>query len=338
MGWALGVMRILVLRPGALGDVLLTLPALRALQSRFPGAHIEVMGNLSVLGLLPSRSVASAVSSFDRVDLTGLFQPEGEPCDSLRSYLDAFDLVLSYATAAGHVFAQNLERILGGRVHSFDPRPMPGSGMHVTEHLQQPLREMGVPVCTEPPRLSATESDRQQAARWWEDHGLGDALAVAIHPGSGSAAKNWPAQRFAAVASHLLHRGWRILLIRGPADDLAAGEVQQALHDQEYVLLDNLPLHLLAAILALCRTYVGNDSGISHLAAAVGVPTVVVFGPTDPQVWAPRGVHVRLVRGGAECAPCGRVQMQSCGQPSCLETVSVEAVLWAISDLCPGAR
>jgi len=331
-------MRILVLRPGALGDVLLTLPALRALQSRFPGASIEVMGNLSVLGLLPSRSVVSAVSSFDRVDLTGLFQPEGEPCESLRSYLDAFGLVLSYATAAGHVFAHNLERVLGGRVRSFVPRPVPGSGMHMTEHLQQPLREMGVPVCTEPPRLSPTESDRQDAAQWWEDHGLGDASAVAIHPGSGSAAKNWPAQRFAEVASHLHHRGRRILLIRGPADDLAAGEVQQALDDQEHVLLDNLPLHLLAAILALCATTVGNDSGVSHLSAAVGAATVVVFGPTDPQVWAPRGVHVRVVRGSAVCAPCSWGEQQSCRQSDCLETVSVEAVLRTIDDLCHNAR
>ncbi len=331
-------MRILVLRPGALGDVLLTLPALRALESGFPGAHIEVMGNLSVVGLLPSRSVVSAVSSFDRADLAGLFQPEGEPSESLRSYLDAFDLVLSYATAVGHAFAQNLERILGGRVRSFDPRPVPGSGVHMTEHLQQPLREMRVPVSAEPPRLRPTESDRQQARQWWENHGLGDEFAVAIHPGSGSAAKNWPPQRFAAVASHLHHRGWRILLIRGPADELAGGQVQQALHEQEYILLDSLPLHLLAANLTLCRTYVGNDSGISHLAAAVGAPTAVIFGPTDPQVWAPRGEHVRIVPGSAACAPCSPEQLRSCRQSDCLEAVSVEAVLRAIGDLCPEAR
>jgi ADP-heptose:LPS heptosyltransferase len=331
-------MRILVLRPGALGDVLLTVPALRALQGRFPGAHIEVMGNLSVLGLLPSRSVVSAVSSFDRVDLAGLFQPEGEPSELLRSYLDAFDLILSYATAADHLFAHNLERASSGRVLHFDPWPVPGSGMHMTEYLQQPLPELGVPVSTEPPRLNLTESDRQQAGKWWEDRGLGDAIAVAIHPGSGSAAKNWPAQRFAAVAAHLHHRGWRILLIRGPADELAAWEVQGALHEQEYILLDSLPLHLLAAMLTLCRTYVGNDSGISHLAAAVGAPTAVVFGPTDPQVWAPRGEHVRVVRGRAACAPCSREEQQTCRRPGCLEAVSVEAVLRTIGDLCSGVR
>jgi len=101
-------------------------------------------------------------------------------------------------------------------------------------------------------------------------------------------------------------------------------------HMQDPILLHDLPLPLLAAILSRCRLYVGNDSGVTHLAAAVGVPTVAIFGPTDPDVWAPRGPGVRVVRAATPCAPCAPPQRQACQQRACLEAVSVQAVLDAI--------
>jgi ADP-heptose:LPS heptosyltransferase len=327
--------RILVIRPGALGDVLLTLPALEALQAGFPGATIEVMGNPGVLQLLLGRSVVSAVSSFDRVDLAALFQPAVVSAESLQQYLARFDLILSYATPSQHVFARNLARVAHGRALSFDARPGPALAAHMSEYLQQPLRELGVALSTQPPRLQLTAEDQEEAARWWEEHDLGDGSVVAIHPGSGSPAKNWPAERFGALAQYLQReRGARVLLLSGPADESAVGEVQQKLDGQEYTLLHNLPLHLVAAILARCQAYVGNDSGVSHLAAAMGVPTVAIFGPTDPDVWAPRGPSVRVVRGSAPCGPC------DAGQRVCLETASVDVVVEALygEALTPGPR
>jgi heptosyltransferase-2 len=336
-------MRILVIRPGALGDVLLTLPALQALSAAFPQAPIELMGNLAVVQWLPGRSVIHAVSSFDRVDLSALFQPEAMPVPSLQEYLDSFDLILSYATAPEHVFARNLARVARG-VRLLDARP-PAGHVHMSLRLQQPLAELGVGVDAGDPALHLMPTDRQEAARWWEAHGLDDAPVVAIHPGSGSPAKNWPAERFAAVASHLQReRGARLLLVSGPADEAAVATVRQCMEgrystpqqrgpsvplrpEQDPVLLHDLPLPLLAAILSRCRLYVGNDSGISHLAAALRVPTVAIFGPTDPDVWAPRGPAVRIVRAAAPCAPCAPPQRQTCQQRACLEAVSVPMVL-----------
>jgi len=331
--------RILVIRPGALGDVLLTLPALQALQEAFPQAEIEVMGNLAVLRWLPGRSVVAAVSSFDRVDLAGLFQSSGVVADCVQGYLAQFDWILSYAVPPERLFARNLSRLARSKVLSFDARPRPELRMHMSLQLQQPLRELGVSVCTEPPCLRLTAADQQGTAQWWLDHGLGDEPVLAVHPGSGSPAKNWPAERFAAVARNVQReRGAGILLISGPADERAVVNVQRALDGVEYVLLHDPPLPLLAAILARCWAYLGNDSGVSHLAAAVGVPTVAIFGPTDPDVWAPRGASVHVVRASASCAPCSAEERNACQQRMCLEAVSADEVFGLLQGmaLTPG--
>lgn len=324
-------MRILVIRPGALGDVLLTLPALQALQAHIPEATIEMMGNVAVLQWLPGRSVVRAVSSFEREDLIGLFQPDAMPSPSLQGYLDQFEVILSYATPPEHVFARNLMRVARGRVVCWDARPNQDVRMHMSHYLQQPLRELGVSESYDMPRIVLTGEDQRAAVQWWQEHGLGEQLAVAIHAGSGSTAKNWPAERFAAAARRLCDEwGVQVLLVSGPADEAVVAEVQQSLSGWGYVLLQQLPLPLLAAVLARCLAYVGNDSGVSHLAAAVGTHVVTIFGPTDAAVWAPRGASVRVVRAEVPCAPCTAEQRRSCLRRMCLEGVSVEEVLEAL--------
>jgi len=323
------------MRPGALGDILLTLPALDALHEgpkspfRWRGpCEIEVMGNLAVLSFLPGRSAVTAVSSFDRADLAALFQPDATPPESLQLYLNSFDLILSYATSPEHPFARHLAHTAKGRVLSFDPRPVPGQRMHMCDYLQQPLRELGIAPNAAPPRLMLTAADQQDAVQWWTEHGLDGQPAIAIHPGSGSLSKNWPAEGFVAVAHRLAReRGVRIVWLSGSADAATVAAVQRTLDDEEALWLQDPPLSLLAAVLARAVLYLGNDSGVSHLAAAVGVPSVVIFGPTDPAIWAPRGRDVRIVRGTALCAPCDSVRRQSCPQRVCLESVSVDMVM-----------
>ena len=345
-------MRVLVIRPGALGDVLLTLPALQCLSAAFPQASIELMGNLSVLEWLPGRSVPQRVSSFDRADLATLFLPEPGPAAVLGAYLDSFDLILSYVTAPEHLFARNLARLSRGRLLSLDTRPPEVQG-HMSAYLQRPLEGLGIALCTGYPALKLTSADYQEAGHWWKAHALEGRDVIAVHPGSGSRAKNWPAARFAAVARRLQQeRSAGILLVAGPADEMAVAEVLQQMDGgfsrnepwpaasatsarlvREVILLRDLPFPLLAAVLTRCQVYLGNDSGISHLAAASGVPTVAVFGPTDPEVWAPRGPAVRVVRSESTCAPCTSQRRQACPQRVCLEAVSTEAVLDAIATL-----
>jgi heptosyltransferase-3 len=116
---------------------------------------------------------------------------------------------------------------------------------------------------------------------------------VAIAPGSGSARKNWPLERFAALADRLAVRGAAVAWIAGPAE-------QGAWMPREWPAWRELPLPVLASRLARCSLYVGNDSGVSHLAAAAGCASIVLFGTTDPAAWAPRGARVSIVSSGGK--------------------------------------
>lgn len=176
-----------------------------------------------------------------------------------------------------------------------DPAPAPGAG-HVSAWLARPLAELGVaPVDTVPPLLF-TDAEARAADR------LGRSLPerfLAVHAGSGSSAKNWPRQRFLALAETLA-AGLPWLLVAGPAEDQAQTAPATA------VLARELPLRALGALVSRAGLYVGNDSGVTHLAAAAGTPTLALFGPTDPATWAPLGPRVRTLRApGGELSRLG---------------------------------
>jgi len=139
---------------------------------------------------------------------------------------------------------------------------------------------------------------------------------LAIHPGSGSLVKNWPADRFAALARSVSRdRPW--LLVEGPAEAETAGVLRAA---PGVVIAATLPPRVLGAVLATAGLYVGNDSGVSHLAAAWGARTLALFGPTDPAVWSPVGPSVEVIRSS----------------DNSIESISLEEVLSAIKSTAAG--
>ncbi len=99
------------------------------------------------------------------------------------------------------------------------------------------------------------------------------------------------------------------------------------------VLLKGLSLLELASVIERARFFVGNDSGTSHMAAALGVPTVAIFGPTDPTIWSPRGKKVVVVWNGFECSPCSKERLSECQNTECLKKVEVEDVIAGIAGL-----
>lgn len=320
-------MRILLVRPGALGDVLLTLPVVQALELHWPQATIEAMGDPAVLRLLCGRGAVGAVWPFDGLDVGPMFRPDGALTPELSRRFGGYDVIINYAGPADSVFARNLSRVARNRIVHCDARPSPQMCVHMSEFLQRPLPALGVPRCSDRPRLRLTPHDRQRGMRWWAEHALDNEAAVALHPGSGSPAKNWPAERFAALARHLVATGCQVLLIIGPADGVPASMVQREMRGMPITPVADLPLWLVAAILERCAGYVGNDSGISHLAAAVGVPMVGIFGPTDPAVWAPRGRAVTVLRGSSARGVPNRQPLQG------VEAVPVETVIGALQSI-----
>ena len=146
-----------------------------------------------------------------------------------------------------------------------------------------------------PGMLSVPDPAKAWGREWLETRGAACG-AVAVHPGSGGRRKCWPAERFAEVAAGL---GRPVVLLEGPADAEACRAFRdRAASPLRVARAGGLSVPQAAALVAGCGLFLGNDSGMSHLAAALGVPTVAVFGPTDPAVWSPRGPVVRVVGGG----------------------------------------
>ncbi|NOZ22627.1 MAG: glycosyltransferase family 9 protein [Planctomycetes bacterium] len=236
--------------------------------------------------------------------------------------LHPFDLVVAFWRDAEGVLAGNLGRLCPGKIIVRDPVPPVAPKCHAVDHLCGVLAEIGIEEYDPTPKLFSTEQDLAQADAFLAEKALDPAQTIAIHPGSGGRTKNWPTERFGEIIERIeSETDCRVLLTGGPADEEAMAEIGGS-----HPTAENLPLPLLAAILSRCRTYLGNDSGITHIAAAVGAPTVVIFGPTDPDVWGPRGEHVTILRGQAPCAPCSREERMACPDRKCLASVSVDAV------------
>jgi heptosyltransferase III len=203
----------------------------------------------------------------------------------LPAELACFDVAVAYTRSedVGRRLKAGIRRVL-----SHDPAPPPDEGVHASIWLSRPMADLGLGA-EEPPTQSpsAAEARATEALRGRLGHRF-----LAIHPGSGSARKNWPAERFAQVAeATAAGRPW--LLVEGPAD---ASGVRLLAGLNGATRAKDLPLRVLGALLSQAGVYVGNDSGVSHLAAAWGAPTVALFGPTDSAVWSPVGAKVRVVR------------------------------------------
>jgi heptosyltransferase-3 len=281
--------RCLVVHPGALGDVLLAAPAL---------AHLGALGFATtlgatsrLLGLFARSGLVDGVRDLDGLGLHRLFVEPADP--GARSTVASFDALVCWLGARDLVFRRNLAA-LGRPTVIARATPPPGTGRHASRHLVESLAPLGpLPVDLPAVRVRVAEADGAAAEAWLAARGIGPAEAIVLQPGAGSAVKVWPG--FATLARRLRDAGVPVVTLAGPADGtlvdmlLAAGAVAEDTVARDWRLPE------LGALLSLARATIGNDSGPTHLAAAIGCPTVALFGPTDPEIWAPLGSHVRVV-------------------------------------------
>jgi ADP-heptose:LPS heptosyltransferase len=231
------------------------------------------------------------IDNIDRAAWAPLFVPNGVVPNDLLIRLQNTGLLISYLPDPDGVFAQNLCRIGVSRVITHPPRPIETHLIHTIDHLLHPLHSLKIPTPITQPTIHLTEEDQQAISVY-----LKPSPTLLIHPGSGSASKRWPPECFAKAAEALVqHTGCHILLSSGPADDDLAQRVASSMKTPS-IILPELTLPHLAALMTHCSAYLGNDSGPSHLAAAMSVPSVVLFGPTNPHQWAPRGPNVCVIQ------------------------------------------
>lgn len=248
-------MRRLLIRPGGIGDSILSFPALECLRADY--TEVWVRSDVAPLIRFADRARSITSTGIDLVGLEGI-----DPPPALLDQLRSFDSIVSWYGSNREEFRAEVKRLgLPFQFHS--ALPAAGECVHASDFFLAQARCSGRAV----PRIDCAPAPE------------GD-FAV-IHPFSGSSRKNWPMENFRELAGEL---GLPVRWCAGPEEDLKGA-----------VRIGNL--YELAGWLATARIYIGNDSGITHLAAAAGAPVVAIFGPTDPAVWAPRGDRVRVIAG-----------------------------------------
>jgi heptosyltransferase-2 len=285
--------RILVIRGGAIGDFILTLPALKALREANPDTRIDVLGYKHIAELANHRFYANGVRSIEYAPLSRFFAKDSELSSDLMNYFASFDLVVSYLFDPDRIFENNLRRC-GIRQFVRGPAKI-AAGEHAARQLAQPIEQLGLKVDTVAAKLYPSADDRQFARDF-----LGNCAEpmVAFHPGSGSEEKNWPLQNWIDLGNSLLGSSnfhGSIFIVCGEADATRTGRLKSIWSDSRVRFAESLALPNLAAVLERA-TFVGHDSGISHLAAAAGANCLLLFGPTNPAVWAPQGENVSVIR------------------------------------------
>jgi heptosyltransferase-3 len=291
-------LRLLVIRAGALGDCLLMLPALAALRIHFPQARIEVMGYPRRWEWVLGRGLVDAVHTIERPGMHLLFCEATEVPQSLKTFLRAYDVILSYRPDPDGVFARNLRTLSERLVLSQAPFPPPPPKVHVADYALNLVAELGVHLPTSVPCLPLTSTDLMLIQPFFSTHRIDHAAArlVVVHPGSGSEAKRWPLENFAALLEALTAEPRvRIVVVAGYAEAGVVDRLLPLLRDAKPLVAIDWLLPPTAALIAHAAVFVGHDSGLTHLAAAFGRPTVALFGPTDPEIWGPRGEAVTIV-------------------------------------------
>lgn len=295
---------ILVIRGGAIGDFILTLPAIAALRRQFPEAHLEVLGYPHIVQLAVEGGLVNRVRSIEAQALAGFFARDGQLSEELSDYFSEFDVIVSYLYDPDDIFRTNVARCTLAQFIVGPHRPDERRQVHATQVYLKPLERLAIFGADDVPRLSF--SPHTAASR-----------QLALHPGSGSERKNWPEDKWVKLLEHLVEStDLNLLMVGGEAEADRLARLAAAVPPARRTVAQSLALPELARRLKGCAAFVGHDSGISHLAAAVGLPGLVLWGDTNPLIWRPPSEKVRVFQ-----------------PPAGLAKLRVEEVLKALAEL-----
>lgn len=346
---------ILIIHQGALGDVVLSFPSMEALK-RERDARLTLLCRNQVGKVACRLGVTDAWFDVDTARFCGLFSHAlGE---DMTRFVNHFDTVVYVGFS--EAMEDCLRRHRRGKTFRIPPRPPADHAVHVARYLARELHKTG--LLQQPEGFVSRKTPAEQPLHWgpsaWSPMPAGKEKrggestgkpfgesgnltrrasskgVLLLHPGAGSPRKRWPMEQFMDLASAVSDDSLaKVVWLVGPAErDLLSPLTREATRWGGRVE----PVQDLEKVLdwlqrAAC--FVGNDSGLTHLAAYGGTPTIAVFGPTDPDRWAPLGRSVKVLRGECPSAACFETATDNCQTPRCLSDVSVGAVLGAVKEL-----
>ncbi len=316
---------ILIIQPGALGDTVLTLFLADALRVAFPDSRIILAGHKSYCQFMLERTVIDRILDIDNLPLHHFFAPMlGDEQQDARGplSLSGHDLIISFLFDESGLFRENImARNSGCTYCPLQLRPDPGFIGHVTTNwlseLAMAIKEVSqleseyltkndkILSCGQIPSVSGNDfikslaEDKTIIEKLLDNTGielLGRELAI-IHPGSGGINKSAPLEWYLHLATKLQNQGVKPVFITGPVESERCPSMRSKISSM-HSILPAVDIEVLTIILGQANCYFGNDSGPSHIAGAIGTPTVTIFGPTNPVQWKPLGQKNSVINFG----------------------------------------
>lgn len=310
---ARNMLRALIIQPGAIGDCILTLPLAAFVKDLLDLGGIDILGHTEYVGFLPGRSCIDGVRSMDAMELHRLFTQantfELRDRDSLINAFSDYAWIITFMGELGADFEQNLIFTANcshsAEVMTLPMKPHEDCSEHVVDfYIRQFVERSGSAgqsrqVETDECLVKAIDADVETGKNLLKEANLDRAgKLVVIQPGSGGKEKCWYIGNFLAVAAGFASRGFEVVFLLGPAEQERFSHKTMSRINAAVPCLTDLSLTEIVGLLSCADVFVGNDSGITHLAGAMGVKTAAVFGPTDPAIYGPVGPSVAVFTSG----------------------------------------
>lgn len=341
--------RILVLSIRAIGDMVLATPAIRALKEAFPAASFTVVCEKFSAEVFEASPRIAELIPIDRRALRGrpILEQLGMNLRWFRAVrrtpFDAAVDLFSGPRSAQMAFVSRApvrvgESVRSRRFYYTRPVDVEHRGRHLVEQKMQIVAPLTGEVRIPAPEIFLRDEEREDAARVLArgPGGSGGPFA-GLFPGAGWVHKMWPADRFAALGDRLAANGFRVVVIGGPMDADACRRVAGAMSPRPMVLSGLPRLRDAMAVIERMSVFVSNDTGPMHIAAALGCPTVGLFGPSDTDKYRPWGDHTRVVSARLSCAPCPQLRdtchLHGRKAGECMERIPVDDVFAAAAAL-----
>ncbi len=315
---------LLVIHPGALGDVITAFSLLLLLRHRF--GRIDLICQKGIGKLCCYLKITENYYALESAVFVPLFSGKtGHPDKRLSKLVNRYDQILMIGFS--QLLPETIHHMTPKNVYRISPRPAIDKSIHVTRHMVSQLVTLGLLKKNSENLIGTTFKDYR--------HHDYNPFNIIIHPGSGSLRKNWPFENFVVIMEMLQSKGYKPYMVMGPAETDLQEKMKQDRSDMIFKHFSSfkekviVPQDLveLANVLKSAGGYIGNDSGASHLAAFLGLPTVSVFGPSDPARWKPLGLNSATVVAEKGCKPCFENTEITCDTRECLTGISPEQVM-----------